>query len=206
MTEVQSAEVTKLRSSSRKQSEELTSEAIEENDFGGYQMAIMHDWLRTITTLAFILVPLFFVLDIFMTPHQLLVRFAIYRAASTLIALFQYMVVRKTKPSRWSFLHGYLMSIQVGATIALMTVDLGGFNSSYYAGLNLVIIGVNLLMPWRAEHTAINTLLIVGMYVGFNLIGSHAFILPNLINNLFFPLSSGTSAWRFSASVSRSCP
>jgi len=66
-----------------------------------------------------------------------------------------------------------------------MTVSLGGFDSSYYAGLNLVIIGVNLLMPWRAYHTALNAVIIFAMYIGFNLIAGHHYSVALLMNNLF---------------------
>ena len=78
------------------------------------------------------------------------------------------------------------MSIQVGGIIALMTVYLGGFDSSYYAGLNLVIIGVNLLMPWRAIHSAVNAGLILVMYVVFNILSRLPFSTALLMNNLFF--------------------
>jgi serine phosphatase RsbU (regulator of sigma subunit) len=176
-----------LKADDRKnRTEELTSLAIDSGNFSAYQMAIIHEWLRTLTLLAVILVPLFFILDFFMMPAALLSRFALYRLASTLIALIQLLVVRNTPPSKWSFLHGYLMSLQVGGIIALMTADLGGFNSSYYAGLNLVIIGVNLLMPWRALHTVINCLAILAMYTLFNIYAGNGYNLAQLANNLFF--------------------
>ena len=110
-----------------------TSRAIDTNDFAAYKLGIIHDWLNTLTLLASILVPLFFVLDILLVPHALLPRFGVYRFISMVIALIQLLVVRRTQPSRWSYLHGYIMSIQVGGFIALMTVSLGGFDSSYYA-------------------------------------------------------------------------
>jgi serine phosphatase RsbU (regulator of sigma subunit) len=78
------------------------------------------------------------------------------------------------------------MSLQVGGVIALMTVHLGGFESGYYAGLILVIIGVNLLMPWRAEHTAANTAIILGMYVSLNLVAHQQYDTRAFANNLFF--------------------
>lgn len=148
------------------QAEAWTSRAIQTDDFVNYQLGIMHDWLRTLTSLAVALVPLFIILDVFMMPPALLSRFAVYRLTSTLLVLAQFFIVRTTGPSHWSYVHGYLISAQVGGIIALMTVDLGGFNSSYYAGLNLVVIGVNLLMPWKAKHTALNCLLILAMYTG----------------------------------------
>ncbi len=174
----------------RERSDSRTARAVDTGDFAAYQIGIMHDWLLTMTLLASTLVPLFFVLDIFMTPHGFLERFAVYRLLSTALAVSQYFIVLKSKPSRWSFLHGYFVSLQIGGTIALMTVALGGFDSSYYAGLNLVIIGVNLLMPWRAVHTAVNALIILVMYVGFNLIAGHTYLTAILINNLFFLCST----------------
>ncbi len=162
------------------------TEAIDGNDFSGYQIGIVHEWLRTITALALILVPLFFVLDVFIAPPQLLVRFGVYRAASTVAAFAQYLVIRNTKPSRYSYLHGYFISLQVGGVIALMTVHLGGFESGYYPGLIMVIIGVNLLMPWEAIHTAANSLLIIAMYVGLNLATADRVNAIAAANNLFF--------------------
>jgi phosphoserine phosphatase RsbU/P len=174
--------------------EDWTSRSIDAADFESYKLGIIHDWLRTLTVLATILVPLFLILDFFMMPSTLLPRFAAFRGFSALIALLQLIVVRRTRPSRWSYFHGYLMSVQVGGIIALMTVYLGGFSSSYYAGLNLVIIGVNLLMPWRATHSALNAGLIILMYVCFNLVSGQP-VNPALItNNLFFLLATAVLA------------
>jgi len=174
----------------RDQLEAWTARAIDADDFAAYRIGIIHDWLRTLTALAIVLVPLFFVLDYFMMPAGLLPRFAVYRLISTVLALAQFLIVRNTPPSRWSYLHGYFISLQVGAIIALMTVDLGGFNSTYYAGLTLVVIGVNLLMPWRAPHTAANALAILAMYIALNLIVPHPFDQAKLTNNLFFLIST----------------
>lgn len=161
-----------------------------------YIQSLIHEWSKTLTALGFTLVPLFFVLDIFMMPRELLPRFAIYRLVCTLIVIAQHFVIRFTRPSRFSFLHGYFFSIVVGFTIALMTTDLGGFNSSYYAGLNLVLIAVNMLLPWAAFHSAINSAVVIGMYVVLNL------IVPQtepqspqlLINNLYFLIGTSVIA------------
>jgi serine phosphatase RsbU (regulator of sigma subunit) len=67
-----------------------------------------------------------------------------------------------------------------------MTRDLGGFYSSYYAGLNLVIIGVNLLLPWRAKHSALNSGIIIFLYIFANILGIGDYRSNHLINNLFF--------------------
>ncbi|MFH2131696.1 MAG: SpoIIE family protein phosphatase [bacterium] len=164
------------------------------DSFEKYLIDIIHQWLRTLTILGFTLVPIFFLLDYFSMPGDLLRRFGTYRLLSTVLLLIQYFIVRHTKPSKLSFLHGYFFSINVGGIIAIMTVDLGGFDSRYYAGLNLVIVGVNLLLPWRAFHSAINSLLMIGMYIGFNLVANLGFNYPILLNNLFFMTSTAIIA------------
>lgn len=166
----------------------------EENDFTQYLDNIIHEWSKTLTTLAFTLVPAFFLLDYFTMPKELLPRFGVYRLISTLICLAQYFVIRNTRPGNASYYHGYFVSINVGGVIALMTIDLGGFNSSYYAGLNLVMIGVNLLLPWRALHSAINSLIIIAMYVIFNIMAGLDYSAPVLTNNLFFLSSTAIIA------------
>lgn len=164
------------------------------NEFEPYLNSIIHEWLKTLTTLGFTLVPAFFILDYFTMPKELLPRFGFYRLLSTIILLIQYFIIRSTKPNNSSYYHGYFVSINVGGIIALMTVDLGGFNSSYYAGLNLVIIAVNLLLPWKAIHSAINSILIISMYVFFNLVTGSGYEPAVLINNLFFLFSTAIIA------------
>ena len=155
-------------------------------DFDLFLNRIIHDWLKTLTFLVIALVPLFFILDYFIVPKDLLKQVGIYRLIATLIVIIQYFIIRLTKPSRLSYLHGYIVSVVVGGVIVLMTRDLGGFYSSYYAGLNLVIIGVNLLLPWRAKHSALNSGIIIFLYIFANILGISDYRTNHLINNLFF--------------------
>ena len=155
-------------------------------DFNLYLNTIIHEWLKTLTTLAYILVPIFFFLDYFIMPAELLPKFGVYRLISTIIVIIQYFIIRNTKASPYSYFHGYFIAINVGGIIALMTVDLGGFNSSYYAGLNLVIIGVILLIPWNVIHSTINSVMIISMYMILNLFAGNDYDSSILINNLFF--------------------
>jgi serine phosphatase RsbU (regulator of sigma subunit) len=162
--------------------------------FDEYLTNIVHDWSKVLSALAFTLVPAFFILDYFLVPRGLLSRVGLYRGISTAILLVQYFLLRRSAPGPATYVHGYLVSLNVGLIIALMTVDLGGFNSSYYAGLNLVIIGVNLLLPWKAIHSAANTLLVVFMYVVSNILAGKSFDPIILTNNLFFLLATGVIA------------
>jgi len=164
------------------------------NAFDEYLQSIVHAWSKTLALLGFSLIPLFFVLDAVMLPRELLPRFGLYRLVVTLIVAGQYTLLRFTHPSRYSPLHGYFFSVVAGGMICLMTGDLGGFDSTYYAGLNLVMIAVNLLLPWRVGNSVINSLLLIGMYVALNVLSPQPFATPNLINNLYFMSSTAVIA------------
>ncbi len=162
--------------------------------FESYLSTNIHEVLKTLTALALILVPAFFILDFYTMPKELLQRFGLYRLTATLIIIVQYVAVRRTKPGKFSYLHGFFFSIVVGAMIALMTVELGGFNSRYYAGLNLVIFGVNLFLPWKTLHSAINSAIVIAMYLALNLVAGQQYNSTILINNLFFLFSTAIIA------------
>ncbi len=157
-----------------------------------YLWELAHDWSKTLTVLGFTLVPLFFFLDYFTVPPEKLTRFAVYRLAPTVVAVGQYVVLRLTRPGRYSFAHGYILTLCIGGAIALMTTELGGFDSAYYAGLNLVTIAIVVLPPWGFKHATINALLVLALWFGFNLaFPSESFHLPSFLNNLYF--LSGTA-------------
>ncbi len=176
-----------------KPNEEIERVIQESFDFIEYQNAILHSWLRTLTILGYTLVPIFFILDIVTIPSEnkdLLPRFGIYRLVSTVFIIAQFIIINKTKPSKYSYLHGYFFNFIVSLAIVLMTVDLGGFNSSYYAGLNLVIIAVNILLPWSAVHSLINGTFTLLLYVVMNLIFGREYDWRILVNNLYFMSST----------------
>lgn len=159
-------------------------------EFLAYQKEIIHKWLRTLTVLGFTLVPLFFVLDYFTLPGELLPRFALYRAVATGIVIIQYIILRVTKPNALSYIHGYIFTLIVGGVIVLMTADLGGFDARYYAGLNLVIIAVTLLLPIQAVFSAINGFMLIAFYVLWNVFLGGPYQTTNLTSNLFFMIST----------------
>jgi phosphoserine phosphatase RsbU/P len=156
-----------------------------EERFRVYHDALIHQFAGTVAMLGAALVPLFLVLDWFMIPRELFRDFAQYRAVVTGIVALQFVVIRATRPTRLSFLHTYITTTVVGAGISWMTVKLGGFDSSYYAGLNLVI-AANLLVPWRARHSALNSFITLLTYVLLNAGFGGAFHLGWMLNNLFF--------------------
>lgn len=151
-----------------------------------YREGLVHSWSGSLAALGFSLNPLFLVLDWFTAPPDLLKVFAVYRAIVTGAMVLQFFVVRATRPGPLSIIHGYVTTLLFGIEISWMTVELGGFDSSYYAGLNLVIMAVNLLLPWRPLHSALNGSAVFGMYVLLNAIFGGPFHFATLLGNLFF--------------------
>jgi sigma-B regulation protein RsbU (phosphoserine phosphatase) len=154
--------------------------------FTDYCDELTHSWAKIIALLGVALIPVFLLLDAYTMPEQLRSKFALYRLVATLISLGDYFVLTRTRPSRYSFLHGYFFTLIVGGMIVKMTVDLGGFNSAYYAGLNLVMVAINMLLPWRARHSALNGISLIALYVAANAAAGQGYSVPVLINNLYF--------------------
>ncbi|GEJ55827.1 PP2C family protein-serine/threonine phosphatase [Anaeromyxobacter diazotrophicus] len=155
-------------------------------DFDAYVEELVQAWSATTALVGIVLVPLFLVLDWRVLPPALFARCALYRAVVVAGLALQVVVVKTTRPGRWSYLHGYGASLLVGGAITWMTVDQGGFDSSYYAGLNLVIVAVNLFLPWRAVHSALNSLLTIAVYVAANLRWGGPYEPGRLLDHLYF--------------------
>jgi serine phosphatase RsbU (regulator of sigma subunit) len=153
--------------------------------FEVYRDGLVHAWSGTVVGLGMVLVPLFVLLDYYTMPPELLGRFAVYRGLATAFCLLQFLVIRRTRPGPLSFLHGYLFTIVVGGMIVWMTVDLGGYDSSYYAGLNLVI-ATSIFLPWSEVHSSVNAVLVLAMYVIANAIFGGPYHPSTMLNHFFF--------------------
>lgn len=164
----------------------MNVENIDKVEFKKYIHALIHSWTQTLSILASVLVPMFFALDFLTVPKELLSRFFIYRLISTVASTTQYFILRNTKSSEYASIHGYIISFILSIAIVQMTVDLGGFNSPYYAGLILVIMASNLIIPWSHIHSIINGSFTILLYILMNAIFGKDFEWTLLINNLAF--------------------
>lgn len=177
----------------------ITPEGNVRTAFQGYRDGLVHSWSRTLAALSASINALFLFLDSFIMPPELLGRFAVYRALVTAVMLLQFFILGRTRPSRWSNANGYVTTVLFSVMITWMTVDLGGFDSPYYAGLNLVVVGVNLMLPWRALHSGINGFAVLVIYAGINSIFGGPFHTTALVSNLYFLCSTVVVAVAISA-------
>ena len=156
--------------------------------FDRAQQALLHRWCGTAAMLGALVVPLFLLLDWITLPAAIFERFLQLRAGLSAALALQLVVIRLTLPGRLSLLHGYAFTLMSAGVLSWMAVELGGFDSSYYAGLNL-IIAANLLLPWRPLHAAVNALLTVLGYVVICSVFGGPFHVAALLNNLSFLLA-----------------
>jgi sigma-B regulation protein RsbU (phosphoserine phosphatase) len=172
------------------------ADARDPQELRAYVNDLFHRWSMTLSAIAFTLVPAFFLLDFMVVPPELLGRFALFRGLATVVPVVQFFNLRATKPSNRSLIHGYLLTIVTAGAIALMTTHLGGFNSPYYAGLNLVIIAIVVLLPWGFAHSVANSAIVLGLYVGLNLLipSPEPMRREALFNNLYFLVATAVIA------------
>lgn len=150
-----------------------------------YHDGLLHRWCGTAAMLGAVMMPLFLLLDWFMLPAATFDRFLRYRAAVAGLLALQLLLIRFTRPGRLSFLHGYFFTLLAGGAISWTTVELGGFDSPYYAGLNLVI-ATNLFLPWRPIHATLTSVGTVLLYVVLGAVFGGQFHGTALANNLFY--------------------
>ncbi len=160
------------------------------NSFDNYLNELYRKWIGLILIMGIVLVPLFGLLDLVMMPSDKLYLFWILRGIVTIVCISQYFLLKKYTPDKFVISHAYVFTFVVGGMISYMTTHLGGFDSSYYAGLNLVFIAVNLFLPWNALLGAINGIMILLQYILLNLVIDHEWMMISFVNNLYFIVST----------------
>ena len=141
--------------------------------------------MRVGTVLIALLMPFGSLLD-WLTHPDHLVEFFYLRIGSS-IASFGLLALSY---AHWARRHTYTLTLLTplvaAAAMAIMIQQLGGSSSPYYAGLNLLILGIGVGYTWTIRETVIAASLIVGMWLVPAL-----FELPDLdvgpfSNNLYF--------------------
>jgi class 3 adenylate cyclase len=132
---------------------------------------------------------LFWVCDLFYASH-LKWQFLAMRVGVALGIGILYYQAKHTKTLESLQRIGLLFTLIVSLPISLMTMQLGGGTSQYYAGLNLVAIGCVIYLPWHKKYLG----WILGIiYLPYLLLNGFAYQ-ENLID-LILPVSfmAGTS-------------
>ncbi len=140
--------------------------------------------VRLAGTVGAVFVPLFYFLDVLLTPRDA-GDFLQWRLLSSLVCLACVLFSFRAWGRTWIVALGYIACLAVSTPIAGMVLRIEPGVSTYYAGLNLCLLTIAVLFPWRPRHTFIVSMLIVAEFVvPVMLVGS--LDRPAFVNNLFF--------------------
>ncbi|MGE9290735.1 MAG: sensor histidine kinase, partial [Puniceicoccales bacterium] len=131
-------------------------------------------------------------IDLLIYPEQsgllLKIRLAVSLGLAPFLLLTRFNLGRNALI--WS---GIIVSTLDIAVFCLMALVTDGAHSPYYAGINLILLSISILMPWSTWETATVSGIGLLLYIGACLIASGSGILaePFFFNNCFFIFITG---------------
>ncbi|MCB9893918.1 MAG: response regulator [Planctomycetes bacterium] len=142
--------------------------------------------------LALVLMPAGVALDWFVYPDHMLALFASRMICDVAVLAVLALLFTKFGEKHIRVL-GIAWALLPAASISWMIWYMEGAQSPYYAGLNLVIIAVSLLMPWTLAEvlsTCAITLLFYVLACAFGPVGPDGFVWREFANNVYFVLTT----------------
>ncbi len=143
--------------------------------------------------LIFTLVPLFAFLDYFVNP-QYFKELLIIRVVCSVSTIVLFILTFASKGRHYGLVIEMAAFLIVGLSISFMVRFVGGYESPYYAGLNLVFLGIAILVPWGIRESLILCCVIYASYILPIIFYDQITDVGLLINNNFFILSTITIA------------
>ena len=160
-----------------------------------YQQYLADQWFRfslIASAIAASLVPVFAILDYLVYPEWFLLFLGLRVCCAVIIVACSLAVSRRfrhlAKPVTVA------MFLLVQAMILFMIAVTDGARSTYYAGLNLTVIAIGLLLPTKAEETVAFCLVTYVGYAWACWFNEAADIAVDFFGNMFFLVSTGVIA------------
>src|SRR5260370_1232044 len=126
-------------------------------------------------------------LDYFVYPDRLWFFFKL-RIACSLLALLGWGLYRTRVGQGHPQTLGLVLAMLPALFISWMIYDIRDPNSPYYAGLNLVLMSMALVLRWEVRLSAIASVLVLVMYLAAALAGGPIKDAAALFNNPYFPV------------------
>ena len=155
-------------------------------EFNVYLNNLLHRWMGVLYVVAVPTHLAFIYRDYLTVGPDLFDDFLNYRIWVIIPYVIILFIVKNYRPGRFTLLFGYYAVFSSALVVSQMTVQLGGFESNRYAGLNIIIIGVNLLLPWRYFHSLLNGIVVIVVYIVMNSLTPQHYRNEILINNIFY--------------------
>jgi two-component system cell cycle sensor histidine kinase/response regulator CckA len=140
-----------------------TEQDIAEN-FQKDQELLVTERVNVILLLGWTLVPFFGWVDYVLYP-ELFGRFMIYRLIAAAICAILHIMNHRLKLGSKSFYLGIAAAYAVALSIIGMILGTGGYSTPYYAGLNLVFLGMCTVLTIKVSLLAVHSLAIYFLYL-----------------------------------------
>ena len=140
-----------------------TEQDITEN-FQKDQEQLVTERVSVILLLGWTLVPFFGWVDYVLYP-DLFGRFMIYRLVAAAICAILHIMNHRLKLGSKSFYLGIAAAYAVALSIIGMILGTGGYSTPYYAGLNLVFLGMCTVLTIKVSLLAVHSLAIYFIYL-----------------------------------------
>lgn len=140
-----------------------------------------------------VLMPAGFLLDLFVYPHRVWDFLALRFICSLLIGILWLVARRPALAPHYKVL-GIILAMFPAGCISWMIYSEGGMDSTYYAGLNLVLLVIGFIVHWTWRESLCATLLVCFMYLAACAGHPSGVALREnsiLANNLFFLATTG---------------
>jgi len=146
---------------------------------------------RVCCLVAMVFMPLGGCLELLLPDRSWFLNFLPVRLLSAFAFLCIYLILGRVQHPGTIKLLGFFVAAPPILAIAWMIHQLGGAESSYYAGLNLVMVGAALLMRWTARESAFVVSITLAAY-GLACVGGKLSLTSGIfVTNLYFIFVTG---------------
>jgi len=155
------------------------------------QEKLLIERVNVILLLGWTLVPLFGLIDYILYPMHFN-RFLAYRLISAGCCFLLYLANRKWRSGSINLYLGIIAAYIVGFTIIKMILETEGLSTPYYAGLNLVFLGMCAVLTVRVQFLAVHSIILYLIYLASVLIfGRTGSVAISIANNTFIICTMG---------------
>lgn len=139
-----------------------------ESAFREESRTLLVERARFLLRICLVLYPAFWLLDLAVAP-ELAWGFLQIRAVVCVLYLASLAAVHSRHAERLAQPFVMASSLASSAGISIMSAQLGGFSSNYFAGNMIVLFVINFFLPWELGTAALMSGLIIATDLGINL-------------------------------------
>ena len=161
--------------------------------YAAYERRSQVENYRVACVLGIIFMPVGFALDYFVYPEQLGVFFVGRLVSSVLLTIVWFLLGTEAGRRRYRWLGLVEVSIPIFC-ISWMIMRMGGAASTYYAGLNIVLMGAGIVLRWGLVDSLILLVITLAAYLTACLVHGDPFatgVRTLFFNNLYFLVVTG---------------